>query len=434
MQWYIHFQGKKEGPFSPDEFRQRIAALGDRDQVFVWRTGMDGWKKIQDVPELTALLDAHVPAAATKSAAQQDLSVLMEMPNLVDEKTSTIETKNLKSLRKEVKQAEKVASKARAQAKGVVVEQPPRMSGDDDEGLSLTRKLGYAFVLLAFVGGGALFYLHGAKPHFTPIADLTPADFQKLEATAALPSEQGAHVEFALSTSDVVHPKFYLASNQKDIHLAVTFEPVFGTFLHQTPQPLTEAASEMKNFVATTDRIEIPEGEYIVKVAEASQPQKVLAQSKFFLGGVKDAAYTTGLTQLHAQRKAQAESELRDLNETSAQLDAFLEIIQEVKRDPKTFAANQVKWEDLEKGFASHSILLRPGVSEETVVLSSLFKEGREVWKQFKALNELQRSQAAPGANEAQISSQIEPAFTSALAAVTAFKASLLKTSPAEIQ
>ena len=289
-------------------------------------------------------------------------------------------------------------------------------------------------IVLAAIGGGAAYYLHNAKPHLNPISDLTAGDFQKLEGIASIPADQGLHVELALSTSDVVHPKFYLSSNQKDIHLSVTLDPIVGTFVQNPPQSQTLNVSEMKNFVAMTDRIEIPQGEYNVKVTEAGHPQKVLAAAKFFLGGAKDAAYTQALTQAHEQRKALAESELRELNESSAQLGAFLEILQEVKRDPKTFAANQVKWDDLEKGFALHSVLLRADATEEKVVLFSLLSQGRDIWKQFKTINDLQKSAAAPGADVAQINSQIEPAFTQALAAFTAFKAALLKTNTAEIQ
>jgi hypothetical protein len=289
-------------------------------------------------------------------------------------------------------------------------------------------------ILVALVGGGIFFYPQLIKPHLPAIADLSPIDYQKLQDAVSIPSDQGVRVDFVLSTSDAVHPKFYIASNQKDAHLAVTFGPVPGTFSQKLPQPLSINASEMKNHLATTDRMEIPEGEYIVKISEVGQPQKALAEGKFFLGGVKDAAYTQAMTQFHAQRKAQADAELRDLNESAAQLDGFLEILQNVKRDPKTFTTSQAKWDDLEKGFSSHSILLRQDATEETVILSSLLHDGREIWKQFKALNELKKSETAPGANVAQIDPQIESAFTQALAAVTAFKASLLKTNTAEIQ
>ena len=126
MQWYIHFQGKKEGPFTPEEFRQRLANLASRDQVFVWRTGMEGWKKVQDAPEI-AELEAQGPSGGSMTQAQKDLSVLFEMPKVADEKTQAFDAKKLKSLKKEAKQAEKVASKARAQAKATVEERPPGM-------------------------------------------------------------------------------------------------------------------------------------------------------------------------------------------------------------------------------------------------------------------------------------------------------------------
>jgi hypothetical protein len=430
MQWYIHFQGQKEGPFSPEEFRQKLANLASRDQVFVWRTGMDGWKKVQDVPEI-ALMNAQ-PSADAAKPGQQDLSVLMEMPNLVDEKTRVLDTGKIKALAKEAKQAEKVANKARAQAKTDVAEAPSEVEGK--RGSGLVKKIGFVLIAAALVGGGIFAYPQFAKPHLPPIADLGSVEYQKLQDVVAIPADQGVHVDFSLSTSDVAHPKFYLVSNQKDIHLAVIFEPVSGTFPQKPPQPITMNASEMKNHFATTDRMEVSEGEYIVKVFEVGQPQKIFTEARFFLGGVKNAAYTEAMTQYHAQRKTQAEAELRDLNESAAQLDGFLEILQDVKRDPKTFVANQVKWDDMEKGFAAHSILLRPDATEESAVLSSLLHEAREVWKQFKALNDLQKSEAVPGANVAQINPQIDAAFTQALAAMTAFKASLVKTNPSEIQ
>jgi len=161
MQWYIHFQGQKEGPFSPEEFRQRLANLASRDQVFVWRTGMDGWKKVQDVPEI-ALMNAQ-PSADAAKPGQQDLSVLMEMPNLVDEKTRVLDTQKIKALTKEAKQAEKVANKARAQATTDVAEAPSGAEGK--RGSGLVKKIGFVLIAVALVGGGIFAYPLLAKPH-----------------------------------------------------------------------------------------------------------------------------------------------------------------------------------------------------------------------------------------------------------------------------
>lgn len=62
LQYWINKDGEQTGPFSYDELKQQPI---DAD-TWVWCSGMDDWKKIVDVPELSAL--AQQPAAAEPEA------------------------------------------------------------------------------------------------------------------------------------------------------------------------------------------------------------------------------------------------------------------------------------------------------------------------------------------------------------------------------
>lgn len=52
VEWYIHINGKQEGPLSQKELEQMIQAKGVPENSNVWKAGMAEWALVKDIPEL----------------------------------------------------------------------------------------------------------------------------------------------------------------------------------------------------------------------------------------------------------------------------------------------------------------------------------------------------------------------------------------------
>jgi uncharacterized RDD family membrane protein YckC len=64
MEWYVSRGGEKEGPFTAEQIRQ-LAELGKLQPDFlVWRTGMEQWKPIAEVPGILTPPPLEQPANA----------------------------------------------------------------------------------------------------------------------------------------------------------------------------------------------------------------------------------------------------------------------------------------------------------------------------------------------------------------------------------
>lgn len=61
--WFIYVNGKNQGPYSPSEIAGMLKSGGATPETHAWKQGMDGWKKISEIKELSA------PAPAKKAAA-----------------------------------------------------------------------------------------------------------------------------------------------------------------------------------------------------------------------------------------------------------------------------------------------------------------------------------------------------------------------------
>jgi hypothetical protein len=75
QQWHAGIKGKPVGPLSRSEVAARIRSGDMSAETYVWRDGMDGWKVLPDVPELSELLndapDLLPPPSMPAQAKQQ---------------------------------------------------------------------------------------------------------------------------------------------------------------------------------------------------------------------------------------------------------------------------------------------------------------------------------------------------------------------------
>lgn len=69
-EWFVLIEGKKEGPFTPDELKQDPRITLD---TLVWKKGFIKWMPIRDVPELKNLFkeQSQPPDETTEETDEQ---------------------------------------------------------------------------------------------------------------------------------------------------------------------------------------------------------------------------------------------------------------------------------------------------------------------------------------------------------------------------
>lgn len=68
--WYVYSEGRGDGPFDLPgvvAYRRSIEPA----PVYVWRAGFDGWKLIEDVPELARCMRPQPSKRETVSMARE---------------------------------------------------------------------------------------------------------------------------------------------------------------------------------------------------------------------------------------------------------------------------------------------------------------------------------------------------------------------------
>ncbi|MCZ7683345.1 MAG: zinc-ribbon domain-containing protein [Sandaracinaceae bacterium] len=61
--WHIVIEGDQQGPYSPAQLGEMLAAGSIGWDAFVWREGFDDWKPAQDVEELVSAIMGGSQAA-----------------------------------------------------------------------------------------------------------------------------------------------------------------------------------------------------------------------------------------------------------------------------------------------------------------------------------------------------------------------------------
>jgi len=87
-QWFAMVQGKQEGPFDLRALMQKVNGGEVTLRTYLWKPGMEGWKRAADVPDVSSVFAGSQGASATgtgtgpmqASAPQRDVAVANEVP------------------------------------------------------------------------------------------------------------------------------------------------------------------------------------------------------------------------------------------------------------------------------------------------------------------------------------------------------------------
>jgi len=195
-------------------------------------------------------------------------------------------------------------------------------------------------------------------PWISPIPsleDVTPEDYETLKSAAMQKLAAGPKIALALSTGDAFVPTFYVSSNLPDGALIdIYVEGIPDTLLNQLAfhgkvQATIDKKLGKSGVVHSPDGKPLPRGEYIAYATEsAQQPDavktqlasvppvtakippllpkelKLLVSKSVFLGGLKDATYTSRLKEFHDKLRAKASAELAEIKQLEATLESQL--------------------------------------------------------------------------------------------------------------
>lgn len=178
---------------------------------------------------------------------------------------------------------------------------------------------------------------------------------------AAIAKRTGASLsvaDFAVGRADPLAPQFYVAANAPDgTPLELTIEGISDTLLNQVGFQAKLPVTLQKRFGQTLplkqlDQRLIPRGEYRVTVTSGSTtpgvPSTTLASRTVFLGGTKDATYTSRLKEYHDRLRDKARQELSELKQYSAtlesQLNSTLTSFPKMKKQRKAWPKFHDQW------------------------------------------------------------------------------------------
>jgi hypothetical protein len=196
------------------------------------------------------------------------------------------------------------------------------------------------------------------SPWVSPIPsleDVAPAEYETLKGAAMQKASDGPKIAIALSNADIFTPAFYVSSNLPDGAVIDFYvEGIPDTLLNQLSFHAKTQATIQKKLgksggVRFADGKPLPRGEYIVYATEsAQQPDavkgllasippttaktspvlpfglKLLVSKPFFLGGLKDATYSSRLKEFHDKLRAKAMTELAEVKQFEATLESQL--------------------------------------------------------------------------------------------------------------
>jgi hypothetical protein len=185
------------------------------------------------------------------------------------------------------------------------------------------------------------------------LQDVDKEDFEALKAAARVNLEAGPRLALALSRNDLINPTFYASSNLPD-------GAVFDIYVEGIPETLLNQLSfSAKSRVVISKRLGetsalkgldgkmFPRGQYIVMAVDPdTQPAnvkaytsrfqtlppdsiprnlpkelRVVASKTYFLGGAKDANYTTRLKEFHDKIAEKARNEVSECKQFAATLE-----------------------------------------------------------------------------------------------------------------
>lgn len=439
--WFVSSSRGQEGPFQADEVSSRLKRNEIPSDAFIRSEDMKDWRKISESDEFKHLVPQHSASSARSAGKKtEELSALMELKTESGLDTNAIDIGMLKAAEKEAKKARKISNHAqRMHVKSSVADKPSRAILWTIIGLVLLGLAGAAFWWLNIKGGT----ISG-----------TPATLEsRLPAATTLPAEDKVRLEEALKAQlDTLGPRLamavapyapgkapiaYVAVNLPgDQALELDVLGIPSTLIGER-LPLLTVPGRLQNGVATFDFSPVlsgralSQGEYWLSLAvagdtsthkaferlfypqdrvpEALKGKRTIFLTKEFLGGARDAAYTS---QVRGIRLAVVD-EMEKLLNSSLSTEAMLRTA--TQSLPKARPQNNQKWLEFHVAWLTSAVELEKRLTDSDLT----------TWGTVKNLHEIHNSwfQSVPA--DATYPMRKQDATTQATSAVDQLKKKL---------
>ncbi|HLE00616.1 MAG TPA: DUF4339 domain-containing protein [Bdellovibrionota bacterium] len=416
--WFIHHNGKQEGPFSREQIEGRLAAEKDRASILAWCEGMQGWKPVAEIDELRSGTAAQtVQGGAPKGEVTAVLDVSRRaFAERGGDSTVNIDVKSLKQAEVEAKKAETVAARARFEA-GIRGAAPK----------SAFRSIVKMVMFVGFLAGLWGAYEYGGFEQkillmrFPKIADIAPGDYEHLKSTVAVQPLTTVSLAMALTAGQTESPIMYLASNQPD-------ETGFEVRVNAIPTTLLNASNAsvtfrmtLKDHLAVSAPLRLrsgeifPAGRYKIEIYSAADTSKdrrpLLERELSLLGLLSQDAYEAKRKEIRDRLVAQAMAELNDwsalgrsLSETISECErAFKEAVSIpiAKKKVVFWKKSEPRWQTRAKIFTERfGEKHGPWTAEamkKRYLYPAILLEAREIWRSVEKFRAAQDSAFVSG-------------------------------------
>jgi hypothetical protein len=327
---------------------------------------------------------------------------------------------------------------------------------------------GYADPLLMTLTEKAPFLGQWISP-IPQLQDVNHEDFEALKAAARMKlSTVGPQLALAVSRNDLINPTFYASSNLPDGAIFdIYVEGISDTLLNQLSFSakgqvvISRRLGETSALKGLDGKI-FPRGQYVVMAVDPeTQPAevkaytsrlqalpqdtlpltfpkglKVVAMKSYFLGGAKDANYTTRLKEYHDKLAEKARNELSECKQFAATLDMQLSSTMSkfafLHRGKKVSPAQAKVWGAFDKQWTALSTQLNQAfaqVTPETLktdyFYGTLYQTSQQASQAVSKLHEIQNSVYSSTADPKSAEIQLGEASAIAQTAVNELKAKI---------
>jgi hypothetical protein len=301
------------------------------------------------------------------------------------------------------------------------------------------------------------------------LEDVAPDEYALLKAAAATRlDDSGPVLAVAMSRSDPFSPVFYVSSNLPEgAMFDIYIEGISETLLNQLSftakgQVLLHKRWGKTATIKGIDGRAFPRGQYtlyivdpdtqpasvkplmsqlpnvVPQVASNTVPKglKIVATKTYFLGGARDATYTTRLKEFHDKLMAKAQAELTEckqfamtvemqLNGTNAKFTALRRGRRVTPAQKKAWVAFHTQWTQLLGQLDQSFAKLTPESLKNDYFYGSLYQASQTATQAVEKLHELQSSYFASPSDPKSFEIQMGEATSIAQAAVNELKAKI---------
>jgi hypothetical protein len=494
--WFVYLGDHHEGPFSLEEIQTKISQGQLSGTNYVWAEGMGDWKMMSEVEVFDSILrPALNPSSSPASVSMPPDLAPQSEPSVV------IESVRLEAASPAFSMALEGAFSESVIGGSPSITERTKANHFTGKGPKTSAVIKSA-AILAILGGLFLAYASGLlgpktgsqsltsslDPLLQALSDKVPMlgqwispiptlqdvdkdEFESLKASArANLDTAGPQLGIALSRNDALNPTFYLSSNLPN-------GAIFDVYVEGIPETLlNQLTFSAKGQVVINKKLgqtaslkgldgkAFPRGEYTIyvvdpetqpaqvrpfmsrmqtvtpQVVSANVPKglRIVATKSYFLGGEKDASYTTRLKEFHDKLSAKAQAELAECTQFAATLDMQLTSTiskftalrrGNAKRislpQKKAWAAFDKQWSQLMNQLGQSLSKITPDSLKNDYFYGTLYQASQQTSQAVSHLHEIQNTVFAKNADPKNTEIQIGESVGIAQTAVNELKAKI---------